>query len=237
MKNNEALKNIFLYAALAISALFLRGGCRDDAKKVIETIYVPKYDTLTEWILPRTDEDLQNLLLADPKLKKLLEAKLQKIIYRYDPVSIQDRSIDTSPVPVDTPVLILFTDHQWSEDVKLFEGEAKGENGRCTYKYLAGVQFDSLQFIAIEGDCRHETKTVRLDMLPALSAAFAKGLSDGPFQLGAKVGWSPQNPGLTYGLQSSWKGAYGAINYTPNAKSWMVEGGFLLPIGAKAKQN
>lgn len=234
MKNNEALKNIFLYAALAVSALFLRGGCKDNAKGLVETIYVPRNDTVTSWILPRTTEQLQELLLSEPRLKSMLEAQFKKVIYRHDTIEVRDKGLDVAPLPVDTPVLILLAEHEWTEDVRLFEGKIQGENG-CLYKYLVGVQFDSLQFVAIEGDCKHETQTPRLDILETIPVEWLTADPRSAFRLGAKVGWSPQRTGLTYGLHSTWKGVYGATNYSPATQSWMFEAGILFPIGRNSK--
>lgn len=230
----DAIKNIFLYALLAGCAFLLnRGGC--SLKNVPETIYVPRLDTLTHWILPETPRQLQELVSQDPELKAWLQTAFQKVVYRYD--TIHDKVMVPMPAPVDTPVIILLAEPEWSEDVKLFEGEARGSNGNCVFKYLAGVQFDSLQFIAIEGDCHHKTEVVSVEIPPSVPLDLLRSVSSAPtLQVGAKVGWAPRFRGGSYGIHSTWKGIYGATNYLPGEKAWMFEAGIMLPLFRKKRE-
>ena len=225
---NDALKNILLCALLAACAFLLRGGC--DGEKSLETIYVPHYDTIPRWNIPETPVQWQELITGNPAIKQWLQATFQKVVYRRD--TIHDRVFLSASTPVDTPVMVLPAGHDWSPDTRLFEGEVQGDSGHCVFRYLAGVQDDSLQFIAIEGAC--EQKSQALDFPPDLPLRLLAGISAEPeIQLGAKVGWSPQARGLRYGLQSSWKGIYGAANYAPGDKSWLFEAGILLPLGKR----
>lgn len=227
---NDALKNIFVYALIAACAFLLNRGGGCSMKNVPETIYVPRLDTVTRWNIPETPSQLQELVSQDPQLKAWLKKAFEKVIYRHD--TIYDQVM--MPVPasvVDTPVMILLAEPEWSEDVKLFEGEAKGANGNCLFRYLAGVQFDSLQFIAIEGECQHKIEVLSVDFPPSVPLDLLKSVSSAPaLQVGAKIGWSPSYRGMSYGVQSTWKGIYGATNYLPGEKTWMFEAGVMFPL-------
>jgi len=230
---NDALKNIFLYALLAGCAFLLRGGCSPDKSQ--ETVYVPRFDTITQWMLPETPYQLQELIMGNPEIKTWLQVAFQKVVYRHD--TIHDQVIVTSPILVDTPVIILLADREWTEDVRLFEGEVNGAKGNCVFKYLAGVQYDSLQFISIEGDCQHKTQVLTVEIPPVVPLSLLKSVSAAPtLQIGAKVGWSPRFKGMSYGVQSTWKGLYGATNYLPGEKSWMFEAGVLIPVAREQRQ-
>lgn len=227
---NDALKNILLCALLAACAFLLRGGC--DGEKPLETTYVPRYDTISQWNIPQTPVQWQELIAGNSAIKQLLQATFQKVVYRRD--TIHDQVFLSTPTPVDTPVMVLLAEHDFSPDTRLFEGEVQGDSGHCVFRYLAGVQNDSLQFIAIEGACEQKPQGLALDFPPDLPLRLLAGISAAPeIQLGAKVGWSPQARGVRYGLHSSWKGIYGAANYAPGDKSWLFEAGVLLPLGKR----
>lgn len=230
---NDTLKNIVMYALAAISAFFMSGGLKQcnggngieapAAQSAYEADLLKQIGSLTDY---------------NEYILKLLSFEQQNVKVVTKVVTLHDRVGVPAPVQVDTPVLILWADeYPFPDSLRLYEGEMKGDSGRCNYRYIAGVQGDSLYFIAIESECR-DTQDIQqaenpfIFPLPPLSDVLTYN-GDSRFQVGAKTGWSPGDGSMMFGAQGAWRSIYAGANYIPAHKAWMIEAGFLLPIGPK----
>lgn len=174
-----------------------------------DTVYVERFDTVTKWLPSRI---------------------VTRTIVRYD--TVHDRVTVREFVPVDSGgVLILFEEREDTGEMKLYEGIAQGDDGQCAYKYLVGIEHDSLKLMAIETDCRRKVNEIIIE-----NPVDYGDVGSAPLMLGAKMGMTLDKQQKTYGIQAAYKGLYAAANYAPGTKGPVLEAGILFPLRGKKKE-
>jgi len=209
MKNYQTL---LFYLLIALVAYFLQDfkSCSGQDGQDGQTVYVERVDTITKWLPSQV---------------------ITKKTVRYD--TVHDRTVVTQFVQVDSGgVLILFEEREDTGEMKLYEGITKGEDGKCDYKYLVGIEHDSLKLLAIETDCRRKVTEIILENPLGYGDA---GGAPSRLMIGAKVGMNLSKSHQTYGVQAAYKGLYAAANYAPGLKGPILEAGVMFPIGGKNK--
>lgn len=141
--------------------------------------------------------------------------------------TVHDSILIGHPMPVDTPVLILWADQP--DSTHLYEGRV--ETANCNYKYLAGVAGDSLSFLAIEPECT--VSDTGWFVSPYVEQPPTVSMTRTNHQAGLKVGWAIDGQ-LTVGVQYVYKGIYAAATLVPH-HPWVFEAGTMIPIGKKHK--
>ena len=206
-------KDLFFYALIGGLVLFLTNSdeCRNGAPQQSRTVYVERLDTVTQWLPSRV---------------------VTKTTVRYD--TVHDYVVVKQFQEVDSAgVLILFEEREDTGDMKLYEGIAPGDDGKCAYKYLVGIEHDSLKLMAIETECRRKVNEILIESPLGYGSADE---GSPPLMIGAKFGMTLDNAQKTYGLQAAYKNLYASANYVPGLKSPVLEAGVMFVIGKKSRE-
>lgn len=204
-------QKLIFYTLIAGLVFFLQRSqsCKGESA-LGETVYVERTDTITMWLPSRI---------------------VTRTTVRYD--TVHDHIVVREFQEVDTAgVLILFEEREDTGEMKLYEGIAQGDDGKCAYKYLVGISHDSLKLMAIETDCRRKVNEIIIES----PLGYGDASDRSRLMIGAKMGMTLDKSMKTYGVQAAYRGLYASANYVPGVKGPVLEAGLLFPIGRKHKE-
>lgn len=214
---SETQQNLFMYALAGLLAFLLTKSHSCHQKPAEISGYVMKYDTVQQYIQVEGPTVYRVQIKRDTVFDTLIIEVPAK----------ESRVTDEVPHPMQPMPGV--------DTMRVYEGQKKGQDGRCDFRYTIAVANDSLQFVNIEAQCQPKTEYVTLEV-PALPQPSLTPHAPRPWRVGPKVAWSPQDGHTMYGAQAMWRTVYASANYVPVASDLMLEVGFLWPIGKKKTQ-